>query len=159
MNSLNIQNPDGTIQVNGNTNFILKVIKALSDAGILIEENKSEMPVARTSPIQSNKLFRLEYKQADSNGYYNGGSFVIKLGSTFSSVETASIPQNIKKIRQQLKNDGRLVQHNIGTLRLTQDYAFSSPSAAACAVTGSSRNGWRDWLDSENGQPLEKFYK
>lgn len=39
-----------------------------------------------------------------------------------------------------------------GNLRFTENVAFTSPSAAAAAVMGTSRNGRTDWINSDTNE-------
>jgi hypothetical protein len=81
------------------------------------------------------------------------GQMVILRGSEAREQELPSLASNVKLVRQQLLQSGKLaVADKPGVLRFTEDVAFSSPSAAAQAVMGSSRNGRTDWKTEKTGQ-------
>ena len=53
------------------------------------------------------------------------------------------------RLREQLRGDGTLVEE-AGQIRLTRNYSFDSPSAAAMIIVGSNRNGPATWKDHMN---------
>jgi Domain of unknown function (DUF4357) len=74
------------------------------------------------------------------------GEFVILSGSTGSLNESQSFDEARQAFRHQVFDTGRAVKVNQETFRTTENIAFSSPSAAAVFVFGTSRNGRTDWL-------------
>lgn len=82
------------------------------------------------------------------------GEFVVLAESLargeWSSTSTAN--HSYKDLHQQLCNDGVLVLETNGLRRFSNDYAFSSPSAAAAAVTGRTANGRVEWKVESSGQ-------
>jgi hypothetical protein len=80
------------------------------------------------------------------------GEMVILQGSEARERELPSLASNVKLVRQQLRQSGKLLPtEKAGVLRFTEDVAFSSPSAAAQAVMGTSRNGRTDWKTEDTG--------
>lgn len=74
------------------------------------------------------------------------GEFVVLSGATGSLLESVSFHDKIKNLRDQALESGRAVKTDDGHFRLTEDIAFSSPSAASVFLFGTSRNGRTDWL-------------
>jgi Domain of unknown function (DUF4357) len=74
------------------------------------------------------------------------GEFVILSGSTGSLNESQSFDEARQAFRHQVFDTGRAVKANQETFRTTENIAFSSPSAAAVFLFGTSRNGRTDWL-------------
>jgi hypothetical protein len=61
------------------------------------------------------------------------------------ATEMGSCPRSVAKIRAELLGLGRLRDNKDGTLTLTEDVVFASPSQAANVVHGESKNGWLFW--------------
>jgi hypothetical protein len=78
------------------------------------------------------------------------GEFVVLAGATGSLIEAASFNDKIKYLREQALESGRAIKVDDKTFQLTQDIAFTSPSAAAVFLFGTSRNGRTDWLVEGN---------
>jgi hypothetical protein len=74
------------------------------------------------------------------------GEFVLLSGSTGSLNESQSFDEARQAFRHQVFETGRAVKQNQETFRTTENIAFSSPSAAAVFLFGTSRNGRTDWL-------------
>ena len=73
------------------------------------------------------------------------GEFVVLAGATGSLLEAQSFHEKQKAARDQAFETGRAVRTNNDNFRLEEDIAFSSPSAAAVFLFGTSRNGRTDW--------------
>jgi uncharacterized protein DUF4357/RelA/SpoT family protein len=74
-------------------------------------------------------------------------------GSDARSDEAPSLASNVRAYREQLRRSGKLRPvENSNILRFVQDVAFTSPSAAAPAVMGTSRNGRVDWISETTMQ-------
>lgn len=91
------------------------------------------------------------------------GDCIVLSGSKARVRTTPTIPKGTIALRGMLIEKGVLVQEG-DHLRFTTDYSFSSSSAAAATVMGSSANGrmmWRlgdgrtyaDWEDQQNRRP------
>ena len=74
------------------------------------------------------------------------GEFVVLEGAIGSLNEAVSFSEKLKAMRDQLLASGRIVPRGSDNFILTEDIAFSSPSAAAVFFFGTSRNGRTDWL-------------
>lgn len=73
------------------------------------------------------------------------GEFVILAGSTGDLKEAASFSERLKNLRDQNLTIGKISKVSDSTFKLLEDIAFSSPSAAAVFLFGSSRNGRTTW--------------
>ena len=126
---------------------------------------------ATNTPIspEKNHTSEHEYSLADGDvlsirskgivayGYENGDKFVVKAGSQAVKNETPSARNNpkfkhIPSLRKKLVRKGVLKDADI-ELAFAKDFSFDSPTAASCAVLGSSSNGLATWKD-ENGRSL-----
>ncbi len=80
------------------------------------------------------------------------GEFVLRAGSIGDLNESTSFNERMAEIRQQVLSSGRAETIENGCFKLVDDVAFSSPSAAAVFLFGTSRNGRSDWLLKETKQ-------
>ncbi|GAB5438793.1 GIY-YIG nuclease family protein [Falsiruegeria mediterranea] len=78
------------------------------------------------------------------------GEFVVLAGSTGDLKEAASFSERLKNLRNQNLAVGKISKVGENTFRLIEDIAFSSPSAAAVFLFGSSRNGRTTWYVQGN---------
>lgn len=89
------------------------------------------------------------------------GRHVVKAGSLLrkESPELMEDPVQawMPKYRKELVQLGRL-EPVANALRTVTDIEFKSPSGCSCFVTGTSSNGWQDWIDSA-GRPLQHYRK
>jgi hypothetical protein len=81
------------------------------------------------------------------------GQMIILAGSDARSEEAPSLASNVRAYREQLRRAGKLrPTDGTGNLRFNEDVAFTSPSAAAQAVMGTSRNGRTDWINTATNE-------
>jgi hypothetical protein len=99
----------------------------------------------------------LQRKKVQARGVETPQGFVMRAGSTVvgENKETPSIPLGAKALRRKLIEIGVLEPVRAG-FRFTQDYTFSSPSAASQVVLGASGRGLREWKDA-TGTTLKKL--
>ena len=109
-----------------------------------------EKPVQITS---SQDLLYVKIQGLFASGYETNQGFVVLKGSTASIKETAGINPSVKAMRASLLSSGVLVSIGIN-YEFTQDFTFSSPSAASGSIIGRSSNGRDEWKDA-NGLPLK----
>ena len=81
-----------------------------------------------------------------------GGEFIVLSGSIGSLKERMSFHDKMKSIRDEAFASGRARKLDVDRFQLEQDIAFSSPSAAAVFLFGTSRNGRTDWVVDGQGQ-------
>lgn len=80
------------------------------------------------------------------------GEFVVLAGSKGSLNESPSFHEKLKAKRQVVIESERAKRVGEENFELVEDVSFSSPSAAAVFLFGTSRNGRTDWLVSGKGQ-------
>lgn len=74
------------------------------------------------------------------------GEFVVFSGSVGSLHETVSFSEKQKAFRSQVIDSERAKALDSKNFKLTEDVAFSSPSAASVFLHGTARNGRIDWV-------------
>ena len=77
--------------------------------------------------------------------------FLVLKGSRIAPDVTSGLPQNYVEQRKTLLEIG-IVQSNV----FTEDYVFTSASAAASIILGRSSNGRREWAKLD-GRTLAQF--
>ena len=94
----------------------------------------------------------------DARAFLRDGEWVVREGSQVRSewVGDRSYDMHYWKARDALQADGTIAQIE-GSWRFTADFAFSSPSAAAAVVAGTSRNGRLDWKHTATGQTYAEW--
>lgn len=115
--------------------------------------------VSTREPSQTEKDFKavsfvLEHKSKGikAAAVEVDGEFVMQTGSIGDFYETSSFSPKIKELREQLIESGRVEVLDGKKLRLTENVAFTSPSAAAVFLFGTSRNGRFDWKLKGSGK-------
>lgn len=91
-------------------------------------------------------------KGIDAKAQEIEGEFVVLKGSRGSLNEAPSFGEKSQTFRNQVISSGRANQIDDRHFQLTEDIAFTSPSAAAVFLFGTSRNGRTDWILEETGQ-------
>lgn len=117
--------------------------------------NAFEQPGSRQSQTTAKELL-LSAKGVEARGFEDNQGFVVKTGSQAVAETTPSMKEHLRgfyDLRQELIASGVLVTEG-GKYRFAQDYAFSSPSAAAAIVLGRSANGRIEWRDA-SGRTLK----
>ncbi|MGM9403713.1 GIY-YIG nuclease family protein [Aliiroseovarius sp. KMU-71] len=135
----------------------------ISDMETFLEEIQLILPVigveffrkagssASKSAIQSEAqapefFLRHSKKGINATATEIDGEFILKAGSVGDLKEASSFHERIAEVRKQVLLSGRAEEIGNGSFRLVDDVAFSSPSAAAVFLFGTSRNGRTDWL-------------
>lgn len=75
----------------------------------------------------------------------DAGQFVVMKGALARLAEAPALQKTYRRIREQLQKSEVIVPHGANSLEFTQDYSFSSPSAAAQVVAGFPVNGRTAW--------------
>lgn len=97
-------------------------------------------------------------RNANAEGYLSDEGFVVCKGSAATPGTTPSLQtRNLGyyNLRQELVQNGILVLQGEAYI-FSRDYTFSSPSAAATTVMGTSANGRTEWK-TKKGMTLEEF--
>jgi len=82
---------------------------------------------------------------ANATGYTVSDGFVVKKDSVIAESTTPTMSDNLKRLRQNLIDDGTIDSFN----KFTKDYIFTSPSLAAAVVMGRNANGRTEWRTSD----------
>jgi len=106
------------------------------------------------SPSQ---IFMCRRGGSEARGVYNEEGFVVLKGSIAREETTTSSHDTVGPKREEMIGSGVLTRTPNG-YRFERDVVFSSPSAAASLVTGSSANGWIEWRNGQ-GQTLDEVYR
>ncbi len=114
----------------------------------LRDSTKPSTPKAKqtsTVPEASPRFYLGAAKQGiKAMGQELDGEFFVLKGS-LARQEWAGPAHNYQKLHQQLCEEGVPVETGHGLRQFIEDYAFSSPSAAAAMVVGRAANGRIDW--------------
>lgn len=92
--------------------------------------------------IEDDIIFQITNKGLLATGKPTNEGFVVFKDSTIS--KSISVNTSYEALRNKLVNNGYIVE-DANSAKLTKDYIFSSPSAAACIVLGVSTNGLTAW--------------
>ena len=99
----------------------------------------------------------LQGPHASGDGSETEEGFVVFTGALARTQMVESMPGWAANLRETLTQSGTLVPIEDGeSLRLTTDYIFNSPSAAAAALLGRPASGPIEWKD-EAGQTLKQI--
>ncbi len=112
---------------------------------------------AANRAAEADAVFYCKRGGADARGVYNEEGFVVLKGSLARRETTSSSHDMVGPKREELIGSGVLAPAKDG-YRFERDMAFSSPSAAAAIVSGSSANGWVEWRNAK-GQTLDEVYR
>ncbi len=107
------------------------------------------------APIRTAKQYLLKSRVAKAVGFESTTGFVVRKDSIAAKGEAPSIHVYLQDMRRELIEKGVLVEEG-GVYRLTQDYAFNSPSTAAGVMLGRSANGRVEWKTRE-GRTLKEI--
>ena len=106
---------------------------------------------------EKSQILSFRAKGIEASGFDHAEGFVVRAGSTANKNEVDSILPSLADLRKVLLNQG--IFEDTGTeYRLTDDYLFSSSSAAAGVLAGGSRSGPQVWKDA-NGRSLQDIQK
>lgn len=113
--------------------------------------------VSARDAASSEQLFMCRRGGSDARGIYNEEGLVVLKGSIAREQTTSSSHDIIGPKREEMIAAGVLLRTEQG-LRFERDFVFTSPSAAAQLVTGSSVNGWTEWRNAQ-GLTLDEVYR
>lgn len=101
----------------------------------------------------SHQKFFCKSKNARAEGELISKGFIVFQGSKCVLHEADSIGKTLSSLRKKLIESGTLVPEG-DAYKLTVDYIFSTPSAAAGVVLGREANGWIEWK-TKGGDTLD----
>ncbi|WP_122073227.1 GIY-YIG nuclease family protein [Pseudophaeobacter sp. EL27] len=135
--------------------FLLEIQLILPVVGIDVFRKASDAKKQQISgKSQKTVIFILQHQSKGINAEAAevDGEFVMQTGSIGDLYEASSFSPKIKELREQLIESGRVEVLGGKKLRLTENVAFTSPSAAAVFLFGTSRNGRFDWKLKGSGK-------
>lgn len=118
-----------------------------------IRNNSALGHIGHTLEDPNDVRFVLQNPKARINAFAreDAGEFIIEAGSIGSLKEASSFHERNKSFRDDAFATERIVRIDNKNFRVDQDISFTSPSAAAVFLFGTSRNGRNDWLvEGEN---------
>lgn len=122
--------------------FLENIKLLVNSLGHKVFEEKREFKVTL---LDSKNYFQIKAARgADAQGLPTSDGFVVLKGSKFASSTVDSFPLSLNKLRQQIIDQGLLVNSN-NNLELSEDFIFGSPSTAAAVVMGRNANGLLEW--------------
>jgi hypothetical protein len=93
-------------------------------------------------------------KLAKATGEYTEEGLVVFSNSTCNIDEASGLGSWVINLRKKLVDNKILIKEN-NVYKFTNDYVFSSPSAAAAVVLARSANGWTEWKYND-GRTLDE---
>jgi len=129
-------------------NFLTKLLFVLRVLGLNIFETPSISSIGGSGEKDAKKMFSLKTKKVTAKARRDSGRFIVLANSEAVLREVDSASYGIIALRKTLQAKGVLKVANDRCL-FTQDWAFSSPSAAAQAVVGGPADGrilWKNEL-------------
>jgi hypothetical protein len=113
----------------------------------------------RQQTASANRL-HIKGPDAQAEGVETDDGFLVLAGARARTTPVASfksVPKGWRDLRESLIANGTLAPfEGGGSLRLTTDHTFTSPSAAAAILLGRSANGLEEWKDS-SGSSLKQL--
>lgn len=109
-------------------------------------QTESVKPVRNASANSGRKMFFCTASGSDAKGVESTDGFVVLLGSRLAKIQPsmAKYAKSVYVRRVQLEKEGVIVA---GILKRPEP--FSSPSAAACFVSGRNADGLHDWRTAD----------
>ena len=123
-------------------NYLTQLLLVLRVLGV----NIFEVPPTTPEEKSAMEMFSINSKGLTAKGYPNSGVFKVIAKSEATAETAAHVSPEIIAQRKKLESIGVLKMEN-SRLVFTQDYEFSSPSAAAQVVLGRSANGRIEWIN------------
>ena len=131
--------------------FIENIKMLVNTLGHKVFDEKREIKKKQISDIFYIKAAR----GAEATGEPTSDGFVVYKGSKASNSITSSMSSNLINFMNKLIED-KIFEDKIEFLEFSEDFLFSSPSAAAAIVMGRSANGLTEWK-LKSGKTLKDF--
>ena len=94
------------------------------------------------------RIYQCSGKDWNASGYETNYGFSVRKGSSARMTVLPSMPPSIELLRQELIDNGVLVDQT-SSLSFSRDHQFNSPSQAAALVAGCAANGREAWKDKK----------
>lgn len=118
----------------------------------------SNVPLPKSDSNEEIAIFSISGRGAQANGIYIQEGFLVFSGAVLAQELSPSLARsNAPNTREQMTKDG-IIGEKDGKLLLLEDHLFSSPSAAATIIVGTSLNGWICWK-LPGGRTLDDIYR
>ena len=128
-----------TTQVLNSSKWTPDVVKARQED--MLDIFAKNWNLEKDDDRKGKETYMLSGRGGNATGYPLGSdNFVVYAGSKISKDVTEGYPQNYASLRNSLIAD-EIIVNGI----FSQDYTFTSSSAAACVVLGRSANGRKEW--------------
>ncbi|MBA2851567.1 hypothetical protein HNP86_001720 [Methanococcus maripaludis] len=113
-------------------------------------------PILNEVEKGANLLYIYQNGEIFAEGEYLIDKLVVFKGSRLRLDNVDSMTKNNRDLKERLIKNGILAQYGDFYI-FTKDYAFSSPSAAACVILGQNISGWVAWKDKDSTTLKELF--
>lgn len=117
-------------------------------AAAAMESVRNPPTVGTPTEFENALPMRLQTSTASADGRWNGESMLVLEGSRAALESQPKFGGSSAELRSKLLDAGKLVRHGDGLI-FAMNHRFSSPSAAASVLCGSSQNGRELWFDSD----------
>jgi hypothetical protein len=114
-------------------------------------------PILEESKKTNSNFYICKGKDAYATGEYLEDGFLVFKGSTSNLQESKTAGTWVINMRKKLINKGVLREEN-SQLIFTEDFLFSSVSAAATTVLARRANGWTEWKN-KNNQTIDEIIR
>jgi hypothetical protein len=131
--------------------FIENIKMLVNTLGHKVFDEKREIKLKEVTDI----FYLKGARGAEAIGEPTSDGFVAYKGSKATSSITNSMNFNLIKLREKLTYDAIFID-KVEFLEFSEDFLFSSPSAAAAIVMGRSANGLTEWK-LKSGKTLKEF--
>jgi len=132
------------------------ILRFFNDLKILI--SVLGYPIFDESEKDKKDVFICKIKEARGEGIYSDDGFIVFKDSTSMVKETPGCNSSISNLRKSLV-DKEILKERGDVYVFTENYTFSSPSAAAGAIHGGHINGWIAWKDTQKKTLDERMRK
>ncbi|ABO35782.1 conserved hypothetical protein [Methanococcus maripaludis C5] len=105
----------------------------------------------------SDPIFQCSIGNEVAYGKYQNGKFTVLKNSNARYDESSSMSLHNSLLKKVLVDSGILKNLGGNSYIFTEDYAFNSPSSAACIVKGQNISGWLVWKTMD-GRLLKDVY-
>lgn len=111
----------------------------------------------RKSSVKKREILYCKGRDASAEGDMIDDGFVVFKGSKANLNLTRTAGSWVAGIRSKLIESNIIIKQD-SIYVFTQDYIFTSPSAAAVAILGRQANGWTEWKNID-GVTIDKIYR
>lgn len=135
-------------------NDVQQILDLVHMLGFDFLESDNVVQSTKTSTPEMNYIFEfnglVRRQTIQAKARYQDGDMVVCAGSLCTNDHSEDCPDSIIRLRKELIELGVIVTNSDNTFYIfSQDYSFTSASAASGVVTGRSSNGKTDWKTVE----------